>query len=202
MDRSQVDGFGSGLEWLGGLAVDSGPQMAATLGAGALGTLAAGPVGGAVAAGSVGYPLAMGSILEDQRDQTGGRTDVGSAALLAVPYALADTFTGAGGVLLKLSKGTLPKAGLNLLDKTLDGAQGIKGAALRTGVNVGKTALAEGTGETFQEGMSQLGRMAVDTNETFLNDRSMEAFKESFIGGAALGGAMGGGAGGWRRSEG
>lgn len=201
MDRSQVEGFGSGLEWFGGLAVDSAPQIASTLGAGALGTLAAGPVGGAAAAGTVGYSFAMGDILENQRDQTGGRTDVGSAALLAVPYALADTFTGAGGTLLKLSKGTLPKAGLNLLDKTLDGVQGIKGAALRTGVNVGKASLAEGAGETFQEGMNQLGRMAVDPNETFLNDRSAEAFKESFIGGAALGGAIGGAAGGWRRSD-
>lgn len=201
MDRSQVEGFGSGLEWLGGLAVDSAPQIASTLGAGALGTLAAGPVGGAAAAGTVGYSFAMGDILENQREQTGGRTDVGSAALLAVPYALADTFTGAGGTLLKLSKGTLPKAGLNLLDKTLDGVQGIKGAALRTGVNVGKASLAEGAGETFQEGMNQLGRMAVDPNETFLNDRSAEAFKESFIGGAALGGAIGGATGGWRRSD-
>ena len=110
---------------------------------------------------------------------------MGSASALAVPHALADTFTGAGGALLKLSKGTPPKAGLNLLDKTLDGVQGIKGAALRTGVNVGKVSLAEGAGETFQEGMNQLGRMAVDPNETFLNDHSAEAFKESFIGSAA-----------------
>lgn len=202
MESGQVDGVGSALEYVGGLAVDTAPQMLSTLGAGALGTLAAGPVGGAAAAGSVGYSFALGDILENQREQTGGRTDIGSAAALAVPYALADTFTGAGGTLLKLSKGTLPKAGLNLLDKTLDGVQGIKGAALRTGVNVGKASLAEGAGETFQEGMNQLGRMAVDPNETFLNDRSAEAFKESFIGGAALGGAIGGAAGGWRRSEG
>ena len=201
MESGQVDGVGSALEYVGGLAVDTAPQMLSTLGAGALGTLAAGPVGGAAAAGSVGYSFALGDILENQREQTGGRTDVGSAAALAVPYALADTFTGAGGTLLKLSKGTLPKAGLNLLDKTLDGVQGIKGAALRTGVNVSKVSLAEGTGETFQEGMNQLGRMAVDPNETFLNDRSAEAFKESFIGGAALGGAIGGATGGWRRSD-
>lgn len=200
MERSQIDGFGSALEATAGWIVDSTPQMAATLGAGALGTLAAGPVGGAAAAGTVGYSFAMGDILENQREQTGGRTDVGSAALLAVPYALADTFTGVGGTLLKLGKGTLPKAGLNLLDKTLDGVQGIKGAALRTGVNVGKTALVEGTGETFQEGMNQLGRMAVDPNETFLNDRSAEAFKESFVAGAAMGGAFGS-VGGWRRSD-
>ena len=202
MESGQVDGVGSALEYVGGLAVDTAPQMLSTLGAGALGTLAAGPVGGAAAAGSVGYSFALGDILENQREQTGGRTDVGSASALAVPYALADTFTGAGGTLLKLSKGTLPKAGLNLLDKTLDGVQGIKGAALRTGANVGKVSLAEGVGETFQEGMNQLGRMAVDPNETFLNDRSAEAFKESFIGGAALGGAIGGATGGWRRSEG
>lgn len=201
MESGQVDGVGSALEYVGGLAVDTAPQMLSTLGAGALGTLAAGPVGGAAAAGSVGYSFALGDILENQREQTGGRTDVGSASALAVPYALADTFTGAGGTLLKLSKGTLPKAGLNLLDKTLDGVQGIKGAALRTGVNVGKVSLAEGAGETFQEGMNQLGRMAVDPNETFLNDRSAEAFKESFIGGAALGGAIGGATGGWRRSD-
>ena len=201
MESGQVDGVGSALEYVGGLAVDTAPQMLSTLGAGALGTLAAGPVGGAAAAGSVGYSFALGDILENQREQTGGRTDVGSASALAVPYALVDTFTGAGGTLLKLGKGTLPKAGLNLLDKTLDGVQGIKGAALRTGVNVGKVPLAEGVGETFQEGMNQLGRMAVDPNETFLNDRSAEAFKESFIGGAALGGAIGGATGGWRRSD-
>lgn len=188
MDSSQVEGFGTGLEFIGGLAVDTAPQLAAT----GLAGLAAGPWG----AGTVGYTFALGDILENQREQA-GTTDLRSAALLAAPYAAVDTFTGIGGA---VTRRALPKAGLNLLDKTLDGVQGIKGAALRTGVNVGKTSVIEGAGETFQEGMNQLGRMAVDPNETFLNDRSAEAFKESFIGGAALGGAFGS-VGGWRRSD-
>lgn len=188
MDSSQVEGFGTGLEFIGGLAVDNAPQLAAT----GLAGLAAGPWG----AGTVGYTFALGDVLENQREQA-GTTDLRSAALLAAPYAAVDTFTGIGGA---VTRRALPKAGLNLLDKTLDGVQGIKGAALRTGVNVGKTSVIEGAGETFQEGMNQLGRMAVDPNETFLNDRSAEAFKESFIGGAALGGAFGS-VGGWRRSD-
>ena len=190
MDSSQVDGVGSALEYVGGLAVDTAPQLAAT----GLAGLAAGPWG----AGAVGYTFALGDILENQREQS-GTTDLASAAALAVPYAAVDTFTGIGGA---VTRRALPKAGLNLLNKGLDAAGGIKGAVLRTGVNTAKTALVEGAGETFQEGMNQLGRMAVDPNETFLNDRSMEAFKESFIGGAALGGAVGGVGGGWRRSEG
>lgn len=184
MGMDDVKGIGDIPEYIGGLAIDSAPQMGATL--------AAGLAGGPVAAGAVGYGFATGDILENQREQA-GKTDLLSASLLAVPYAAVDTFSGVGKL---ASKAKFAKSGI----RALDNVQGFAGGAARTAASMGRTALEEGVGETFQEGMNQLGRMAVDPNAQFLSPDAQKRYLESFVGGAALGGAMGG-IGGHRRSD-
>ena len=184
MGLDDIHGITDIPEYIGGLAVDSAPQMAATFGAGM--------AGGLPAAAAVGYGFATGDILENQREQS-GKTDLMSAALLAVPYAAVDTFSGVGKL---AAKGKLAKSGL----RALDNMQGVGGAAARTAASVGRHSIEEGIGETFQEGMNQLGRMAVDPNAQFMSPDAQKRYLESFVGGAALGGAMGG-IGGHRRSD-
>jgi len=139
------------------------------------------------------YPSALGDVLSNQREQTGGKTDIGSASLLAVPYAALNVV----GLEGALGKGQLFRNPLNLLDNV----SGVKGAVARTAATGTTAAFKEGLQETSQEAINQAGRMAVDPTEQFFNEKSNERFKESFIGGATLGGLIGGGAGGWRRSE-
>ena len=200
--------------WLGGLAIQSAPYAAEALGGGLVtrgimsGTRAAlagaqtveeaaaakraldiGSQAGAVAAS---YPSAVGDILGNQREQA-GRTDLGSAAALAVPYAALN----AVGVESALAKGQLFKNTVNLLDRP----GGLGGALARTAATATGTALKEGASETGQEMMNQLGRMAVDEQEQFFSEGAKERYLESFAGGAALGGVAGGALGGWRRSS-
>ena len=168
-----VNGIGDAADYVGGLAVDSAPQMGAIVAGG----LAGGPAG----AGAAAYGFALGDVLENQREQS-GKTDLLSAAGLALPYAAVDALTGVGG---RLASRTLTSV------RAFANTPGLRGLAARTAVGAGKTALAEGAGETFQEGMNQLGRMAVDPNAEFLSPDARDRYLESFIGGAALGGAMG-----------
>jgi hypothetical protein len=179
-----VTGVRSGLRYLGGLAVDSAPQMAAML--------AAGAVGGLPAAGAVGYAGAVGDVLQNQREQS-GMTNGGAAALYGIPYAAVDTLTGVGG---HMARGTLARGAV----RALDDIRGARGGLARAGATVLKEGAVEGAGESFQEVMNQAGRMAVDPNETLFNPEANERYLESFVGGAALGGAMGG-VTGWRRSR-
>lgn len=155
---------------------------------------AAKAAGRAGTAGAVGasYPSAVGDILQSQREQA-GETDLTSALGLGIPYAAANAF-GVEGALGRMS---LPRAGIRALDQV----GGATGALARTSVSMGVSGLSEAGNETFQEGMNQLGRMAVDPNEAFLSDAALARYKESAIGGGLLGGLFGG-VGGWRRSEG
>jgi hypothetical protein len=179
-----VTGVRSGLRYLGGLAVDSAPQMGAML--------AAGAVGGLPAAGAVGYAGAVGDVLQNQREQS-GMTNGRSAALYALPYAAVDTLTGVGG---HMARGTLARGAV----QALDDIRGARGGLARAGATVLKEGAVEGAGESFQEVMNQAGRMSVDPNETLFSPEANERYLESFVGGAALGGAMGG-VTGWRRSR-
>lgn len=227
MSYKDVDGVGDALDYVGGLAVDSAPYIAESLvgglavrglSTGLRGTIAAGRAADAsadaVRAGqaaskalatratlggvAASYPSAVGDILQSQRDET-GTTDLGMAAMGGVPYAALN----AVGLEGAAARGTLPRAGLDLLNRGLDGAQGVKGVVARTGVNALKAAVPEGLSETGQEMINQsFGRMAVNPDQTLFNPEANERYLESFVGGAALGGAFGGAAGGWRRSEG
>ena len=153
-------------------------------------TLSRGSQAGAAAAS---YPSAVGDVLQNQRDQA-GTTDLKSAAGLAIPYAALNVL----GVEGTLAKGQLFRSAGSLLDDV----SGVKGGLTRAGVTGVKTGAGESLSETAQEGFNQFGRMAVDPNEKFLNDKSIERFKESAVGGFVLGGAAGSLGGGWRRSEG
>lgn len=190
---SEVQGAGDFGSYVAGLAVDSAPAM--------VGIAAGGLAGGVPGAFAVGSALGTGDVLDNQREQA-GETNLGTALPLGIAYGAADSMLGVGGMLARRSASTgiraLDRAGVNLLD----GLTGVKGIAARTGVQALKTGAVESGSETFQEGMNQLGRMSVDQDETFYNERSAENFKESAIGGGLLGGLMGGAAGGWRRSAG
>jgi len=149
-------------------------------------------IGSTAGATAASYPSSVGDILSNQREQA-GQTDPLSAFGLAVPYAAAN----AVGLEGAAARASLFRNTINLLDKP----GGLAGAALRAGATGVTTGLKEGASETFQEGMNQLGRMAVDPTESFLSDAAQERFKESFIGGAVLGGGTASALGGWRRSQ-
>lgn len=164
--------------WVANLFVESAPTMAGIAAAGL-----AGGVPGAVAAGSV---FGVGDVLDNQREQS-GRTSFASALPLGVAYGAADGALGLGGMVARRSLGTGVKAFDTLGASRLAAIQGLKGTAARTGAGMAKGGLSEGLPETFQEGMNQLGRMAVDPNQGFLDDRSEGAFAESFIAGSVMG---------------
>ena len=212
-----VKGLGDFGNYATGLAIQSAPYLAEALVGGVLtrgamtGTRvaltaaeAAGDVVAAVRAkralniGSdagvvaASYPSSVGDVLSNQREQS-GTTDAASAFALGVPYAALNVL----GVEGALSRGQLFRNPLNLLDN-VSGAKGVLARTTATGTTA---AVKEGAQETAQEFVNQAGRMAVDPTEQFFNEKSNERFKESFIGGATLGGIIGGGTGGWRRSE-
>ena len=147
-------------------------------------------VGSTVGGTAASYPSSVGDILSNQREQN-GTTNLGAAGLLGIPYAAFNALGETG----MLARGQLPKNPLNILDSV----GGVKGAIARTGATAAKVGLEEGIGETGQEVINQLGRMSVDPNATLTDPAAIERYKESFIGGAALGGVMGGALGGWRR---
>jgi hypothetical protein len=189
-----IDGVGSFGRYVRGLAIDSAPELTTSLATGGAGALmglgTAGRVGLAAAAN---YPAAVGDILQNQRDE-GGRTRLGVATALGVPYAAADLV----GLDAALAGGRMARTGI----KRLDDMQGFRGGLARTGANVALNAPIEGASETFQEGINQLGRIAVNPNQTLFNEDANERYLESFIGGAALGGSASAAMGGWRRSAG
>ena len=150
---------------------------------------------GSVAGGAAAsYPSSVGDILQNQREQTGGQTNLGAAMALGVPYVALNALGPEGA----LAKGSLFRNAINLLDRP----GGIGGAAARLGATATVQGLKEGASETGQEMLNQVGRMAVDDKAQFFSDEAIDRYKESFVGGAVLGGALGGGLGGWRRSEG
>lgn len=144
-------------------------------------------------AGVATYPSAVADVLQNQREQN-GETNLGAAAALGVPYAALNTVSPVEGA---LARRQLYRNSIGALDDI----SGIKGGLARMGTTGFVTGLKEGTSELGQEGLNQLGRMAVDPNEQFLSDKARERFGESFVGGAVLGGGMGAGLGGWRRSR-
>jgi len=148
-------------------------------------------LGSTVGGVAASYPSAVGDILSNQREQS-GKTDLLAAGALAIPYAGLNAL----GVDTALMRGSAFKNTINLLDRP----GGLLGAAARTTATATGVGLKEGISETGQEVLNQAGRMAVDPNATLTDPEALERYKESFIGGATLGGLMGGGLGGWRRS--
>lgn len=206
-----VHGAGDFLSYAGRLGAQSLPyaaEFAATAGLGGLamrGTRAAiaaaeasGDVAGitaaraalgrgATTAGVVGsYPSAVGDILSNQYDQSGSY-DFASAAAGGVPYAALN----AVGLEGALTRGATRGLGQGLTGSRIANA-GIKGAIIGT---------SEGASETGQELVNQYGRSVVDRGYDMFGDKAKDAYKESFIGGAILGGLPGGAAGMLQRKQ-
>ena len=218
-----VNSVGTGLNYLGGLAVDSLPYLGeAAVGGLAMRGASVGLRAGVSAAKEMGmvdvaaqgtrqlatrsniagaaasYPSAVGDILSNQREQIeqngGGQIDLMSAFAGGVPYAALNAFDPLNRA---AATGSLaPRVG------RLDGATGFTGGLQRTAMNAGRTGLMEGANETGQEVLNQyFGRMAVDPSAGLMDADALDRYGESFVGGAALGGAFGGAGGGWRRSD-
>lgn len=137
------------------------------------------------------YPSAVADILQNQREEPGGQTDLLSAVAGGVPYAGLNAL-GVGG---SLAKGGLTRNVVSAMDRG-----GARYAAGRMGLSVGRSALEEGAGEVGQEMINQAGRVAVNPDAEMFGAAALDRYKESAIGGAVLGGTFGG-VGGWRRSD-
>ncbi len=204
-----VNGVGSALRYVGGLAVQSAPYLAEAAVGGAAGRLiggglrgaeglrgawAAGTAGDALAGGAVAsYPSSVADVLQNQREQA-GVTNLGTAAALGVPYAALNAVPGLEAA---AATGKVTRVGIHALDDM----RGVRGGLARMGANAGLTGVSEGLNELGQEGINQLGRMSVDPNASLFEDAALKRYMESFVGGAVLGGAVGGAAGGWKRSS-
>lgn len=138
------------------------------------------------------YPSSVADILSNQREQSNGATDIGSAAALGVPYAALNALGETG----MLSRGKFIRSGAEALNR-----DGLKYGLARMGTSAARGALEEGVGEVGQEFMNQFGRMAVDPSAELFDPKAQERYLESLVGGAALGGAFGGGMGGWRKKQ-
>ena len=214
-----IDGVGSALNYVGGLAVDSllylgeaavggvaarglmtGTRAAlrsAVASGDAVGAAAAARrlnTGSLVGAAAASYPSAVGDILQNQRDQSGGEVDLLSAGALGVPYAALNAL----GLEALAARATLPRVATSRLDNV----RGLKGGLARAGVTGATTGAAESVAEVGQEFINQIGRNQVDPSAGYFTPEANERYLESAVGGFALGGAVGAGMGGWRRSAG
>lgn len=199
--------------FLGGAALKAGASMAERRAALEAGQQTARSVIGAVAPS---YASSAADILGNQRDQLEANgqdasgTDLGAALMGAVPYSLLNAVSPGH----RLAAGMSPKRLIGALDGVgSTTARGVGLGAARFGMNAGVAGAEEGANEMGQEFINQrFGRMAVDPNQAFYDDsvdaqgrptkfNSADRFKESFVGGMAMGGTLGGAAGGWRRSE-
>lgn len=188
-----IAGPGDLAGYVGGLAVDSSPELLTTLLSGGLGGLAGlGTAGRIGLAAATSAPSAMGDILQNQR-QEAGKTDLLSASLLTAPYVAVDMV----GLDAALASGRMARSGIAALDN-LPGARGI---AARGAATFAKSAPAQGFSEVGQEFVNQAGRIAVNPDQTFFNPDANERYAESFAGGALLGGVVSTGLGGWRRTN-
>lgn len=189
-----INGVGSFGSFVGGMAVDSAPELLTSVASGGAGALAGlGTLGRLGLAAATNAPAALGDILQNQREES-GRTNLASAIPLTVPYVAADLL----GLDAALASGKTMRTGL----RSLDQMTGARGLAARTAANAGLNFMAEGTGETGQEFVNQFGRMTVNPDQTVFNQDANERYVDSFVGGGLLGGSMSSVMGGWRRSEG
>ncbi len=189
-----IDGVGSLGRFVGGMAVDSAPELLLGVATGGLGAAAGLGTAARLGVGALAqYPLAAGDVLQNQREES-GHTNAPAAFGLAVPYTALEM----AGLEGALARGRMLRTGI----RSLDEMQGVRGALARTGANAALNFATEGTTETGQELVNQFGRMAVNPNQTLFNEDANERYLESFVGGGLLGGAASTAMGGWRRSAG
>jgi ribosomal protein S18 acetylase RimI-like enzyme len=180
-----VTGLGSGLTFLGEVAGQSLPEMGATLGATALGTLAAGPVGGFTAGAATAAPFFYGRNIQRQEQQI-------AAGELAAKDRM-DAFLSAGG-----------QAALNTIgDKLLLTGRlfGIniplsRNLFVRAGQSAATGAATEAPTEIMQQVLerAQAG-MPLDDEE------AIREYIEVGVAAGLLGGAIGGATGPFRATD-
>lgn len=186
----EIEGVGDAARWVAALGVQSAPYMLGIAG----GALAGGPAG----ALAVGATFGTADVLQNQREQA-GYTRLDTAIPLGVAYGAVDALTGVGGTITRgIARRELERNTVRALDKL----GGVRGVAARTGATFVRKGAEEAAGETFQEGMNQLGRISVDPSVGLFDQEAMDRYAESAVAGFALGGVTGAGLGGWRRSKG
>lgn len=183
------------LGYVGNLAAGSAPYMIEPLVGAAAGLLAAGPGGAAAGAGgalarlattrglaaaaggaaAATVPSSLGATAAQQIEETGRVDAPGYAAGAALPYA-ALNLLGPPGAVLAAARGV---------------GKGVAGRVARAGAYSALGAPVEAAGEAGQEYIARRGAMTPE---------AMEAYKESAIGGAILGGVMSGAAGAMTRT--
>lgn len=201
-DVNGVGDLGSYLGYVGTQSLPYAAEFAATAGVGGLamkGTRAALKTGlavgdtaavqaarnslarGATAAGVVGsYPSSLGDVLGNQYEQA-GEYDLGYAAPAAAGYAALNAVGPEAMIVRGLARG-LPRPVVN---------SRLGNAAIYGGAAAG----VSGAQEVGQEVFNQYGRNAVDPTYDPLGAQAQDAYRESFIAGAALGlvpGSIGG----------
>lgn len=157
------------LQFMGGAA--AGGRMALRRGLSKTAGRAAGGVAGV-------YPSSTGGILSAQ-DEQAGQYDLPSAAALGAGSAAVSVV---GGPELFIARGAIPRVALQ--------SRAGRTAALGVG-----TSASEGGEEFVQQGFEEIGRAVVDPTHDVLGEEASERYRESTIGGAALGLAIGGAAG-------
>lgn len=184
----------SPLTKLGELAGGSLPYMAAPLAAGvAVGALpltgTAAAIAGAGAAGLTSAAQFTGSNLsrqlEEDKTKKLGETDLGAAALAAVPQAALDMLSfkmtpGLRGLIYKTTGKQLAEKEVAELAK-----QGLKATAADYVKATGKTMTAEGLTEAAQQVFERM-----QAGLSLTDPEAQKEYFENFLGGAVLGGAI------------
>ena len=167
-------------------------QSAAAIGAGALGTLAAGPVGGAAAMTGVTFAQLYGDTVKDYREAMEGESDElvkGMAFLSAAGQSAIETVLGPERVLAGIGKGFFSGA----LKQTT------RSLAKRIGVNAARGAIEEGSEEVCQLYWDTICKGVYAKKGIELP--GWEEVKDNFMGGALPGAVLSGVAGGAGKYE-
>ena len=167
-------------------------QSAAAIGAGALGTLAAGPVGGAAAMTGVTFAQLYGDTVKDYREAMEGESDElvkGMAFLSAAGQSAIETVLGPERVLAGIGKGFFSGA----LKQTT------RSLAKRIGANAARGAIEEGSEEVCQLYWDTICKGVYAKKGIELP--GWEEVKDNFMGGALPGAVLSGVAGGAGKYE-
>jgi len=204
MDYTDIKGVRDIPEYVGGLALDTGPQILSSIAGAGVGALAAGPAGAVVGSGLANAAYNFADIQGNMREQ-GQEPDALKALALTPVYTAFDLVGPEGKAILGLGK-KLARRGATEVAEEVAGQEakkglfaettGVKGALARGATAVAGGALKEGGAELGQEVTNQAGRIWTDPNlhaddpQSWLAGDAEQRYISSFIGGAALGGTI------------
>jgi hypothetical protein len=140
-----------------------------------------------------GYGSAVGDILGNQREEAGAY-NTPAAAALAVPYSALNLIGGGAQAVNLLTRGAVRGTIGNE-------ARGVGGRLARGASGAVWTGLEEATGETGQEVLNQMGRMAVNPNASLTSPDALHRYREAAAIGGLTGAAIGGTAGVMTRAQ-